>query len=132
MKKNKIVITIFAASVIIIILFVLSKEQRKANTSGGYGTIQYMTLGTITEIDLSDGIITVRVHKENEDQDYVYKSILHYFDDDTIDLKFNLSQKCEGFEVGDVIAFNYFSHLSEQRPLPTWHAEVIGKEESAG
>lgn len=120
---------ISAFVVLIIVLFLFSIKQRDRDTSGGFGTIQYTTLGTIQEMDLEKGIVTVRVHGEDEDYNYEYKSVLHYLEDEQLDLEFNLPDtECAGFEEGDVLAFHYFATDEDERPLPAWSAEVLGKE----
>ena len=120
---------IIAFAALIIALFLFAVKQRDANTSGGFGTIQYTTLGTIQEMDLANGIVTVRIHGEDEDYNYEYKRVLHYLEDEQVDLEFNHPDTdCAGFEEGDVLAFDYFVADEEKRPLPVWSAEVLGKE----
>ena len=120
---------IIAFVALIIALFLFAGKQRDANTSGGFGTIQYTTLGTIREMDLANGIVTVRIHGEDEDYNYEYKSVLHYLEDEQLDLEFDLPDtECAGFEEGDVLAFHYFATDEDERPLPAWSAEVLGKE----
>lgn len=124
-----IVAGIGAFVVLIIVLFLFSIKQRDADTNGGFGTIQYTTPGTIQEMDLENGIVTVRVHGEEEDYNYEYKSVLHYLEDEQLDLEFDLPDtECAGFEEGDVLAFHYFATDEDERPLPAWSAEVLGKE----
>lgn len=120
---------ITAFAVLIIALFLFTGKQRDAYTSGGLGTVQFTTLGTIQEMDLADGIVTVRVHGEDEDYNYEYKSVLNYLEDEQLDLEFNHPDTdCAGFEGGDVLAFHYFATDEDERPLPAWSAEVLGKE----
>ena len=120
---------IIAFAALIIALFLFAVKQRDANTSGGFGTIQYTTLGTIQEMDLANGIVTVRIHGEDEDYNYEYKRVLHYLEDEQLDLEFDLPDtECAGFEEGDVLAFHYFATDEDERPLPAWSAEVLGKE----
>ena len=120
---------IIAFAALIIALFLFAVKQRDANTSGDFGTIQYTTLGTIQEMDLANGIVTVRIHGEDEDYNYEYKSVLHYLEDEQLDLEFDLPDtECAGFEEGDVLAFHYFATDEDERPLPAWSAEVLGKE----
>ena len=55
--------------------------------------------------------------------------MLHYLEDEQLDLEFNLPDtECAGFEEGDVLAFHYFATDEDERPLPAWSAEVLGKE----
>lgn len=120
---------IIAFAALIIALFLFAVKQRDANTSGDFGTIQYTTLGTIQEMDLANGIVTVRIHGEDEDYNYEYKRVLHYLEDEQLDLEFDLPDtECAGFEEGDVLAFHYFATDEDERPLPAWSAEVLGKE----
>ena len=120
---------IIAFAALIIALFLFAVKQRDANTSGGFGTIQYTTLGTIQEMDLANGIVTVRIHGEDEDYNYEYKTVLNYLEDEQVDLEFNHPDTdYAGFEEGDVLAFDYFVADEEKRPLPVWSAEVLGKE----
>ena len=77
---------IIAFAALIIALFLFAVKQRDANTSGDFGTIQYTTLGTIQEMDLANGIVTVRIHGEDEDYNYEYKRVLHYLEDEQLDL----------------------------------------------
>ena len=120
---------IIAFAALIIALFLFAVKQRDANTSGDFGTIQYTTLGTIQEMDLANGIVTVRIHGEDEDYNYEYKRVLHYLEDEQLDLEFDLPDtECAGFEEGDVLAFQYFATDEDERPLPAWSARVLGKE----
>lgn len=120
---------IIAFAALIIALYLFAVKQRDANTSGDFGTIQYTTLGTIQEMDLANGIVTVRIHGEDEDYNYEYKRVLHYLEDEQLDLEFDLPDtECAGFEEGDVLAFHYFATDEDERPLPAWSAEVLGKE----
>ena len=78
---------------------------------------------------MANGIVTVRIHGEDEDYNYEYKSVLHYLEDEQLDLEFDLPDtECAGFEEGDVLAFHYFATDEDERPLPAWSAEVLGKE----
>ena len=77
---------IIAFAALIIALFLFAVKQRDANTSGGFGTIQYTTLGTIQEMDLANGIVTVRIHGEDEDYNYEYKRVLHYLEDEQLEM----------------------------------------------
>ena len=80
-------------------------------------------------MDLANGIVTVRIHGEDEDYNYEYKRVLHYLEDEQLDLEFDLPDtECAGFEEGDVLAFHYFATDEDERPLPAWSAEVLGKE----
>ncbi len=130
-KKKRLLVFagITAFAVMIIVLFLIAGKQRDTDTDGGWGTVQYTTLGTIQEMNLENGIVTVRIHGEDEDYNYEYKSVLHYLEDEQLSLEFNHPDTdCAGFEEGDVLAFHYFATDEEKRPLPTWSAEVLGKE----
>lgn len=123
------VVGITAFAVLIIVMFLFAIKQRDAYTSGDLGSIQHTTLGTIKKMDLENGIVAVRVHGEDEDYNYEYKTVLNYLEDEQVDLEFNHPDTdCAGFEEGDVLAFDYFVADEEKRPLPVWSAEVLGKE----
>ena len=116
-------ITVFTVLIIVLFLF------GDAYTSGGLGTVQYTTLGTVRKMDLENGIVTVRLHGEDEDYNYEYKSVLHYLEDEQLDLKFNHPDiDCAGFEEGDVLAFQYFATDEDERPLNRYTYRVLGKE----
>lgn len=102
--------------------YIITKGIPDPVMSGDMGSVQFSTIGTIKSINVKDKIITVQVHDKNEDY---YDGALHYMDDDQIDLKFNQSEDCTGFQIGDVIVFHYFANNSGRRPLPTWSAEVV-------
>ena len=83
------VVGITAFAVLIIVMFLFAIKQRDTYTSGDLGSIQHTTLGTIKKVDLENGIVAVRVHGEDEDYNYEYKTVLNYLEDEQVDLEFN-------------------------------------------
>ena len=104
------------------------KKPEETAISGGMSTVQLHTLGTILEVKDNDSVV-IRVHTEEEDDNYLYKDALNYLDDEQIEFYWTNTDGClKDLETGDVISINYFADQKEKRPLPVYSGDWIGKE----
>lgn len=106
----------------------VSKEVEENAIQGGMSTVQYSTLGTVLEVKEDDSVV-IRVHGEEEDNNYRYKKVLNYLDDEQLEFYWtNSDGDLQNLNIGDVIAIRYFADEENERPLPVYSGDWIGKE----
>ena len=126
---------VFIIGMMILTIFALTgcntkteKKSEEAAISGGMSTVQLYTLGTVLEMKDNDSVV-IRVHGEEEDGNYLYKDALNYIEEERIEFYWTNSDGClKDLEVGDVIAISYFADQKDERPLPVYSGDWIGKE----
>lgn len=125
--KRKEIHCIWISLLVLFLVFGIQGCNKTTKTTGGMHDVLFHTLGTVEEI--KEDSVVIRAHGEDEDSNYRYKKALHYLDDEKVEFYWtNSDGDLNNLEIGDIIEIDYFAYQEDERPLPVYWGDWIGKE----
>lgn len=93
-------------------------DDFEEKTTSDPSTTTFFSNGVVLSAEEEENgnyLITVKLCKEEENKNHMYKNIIHYMDEEQIQIKYHQDLK---LKAGDKIGFSYFQMYVDTRPLP--------------